>query len=414
MAIKGRDSRGRSAGIIFNPLWLALLLSLLAVTLVDLRARTNPAYLLLVLAPVILYALYASVEGRVMSRVTPPRKVLFPLPVVWLCAGVVTLITLSNLQMLLHFVALYGGWNRALGQLGATAFVNEIQQNSLSPIALFVQVNYLLPVFLVPLAGYSARWRWVLLGPALLVLLFASGLSGTRVLFLDALITVVMVLALGVRLRPRLLLIGGAALLALVGLFAVLQSVRSNGQDISDGMDVLGNYYRISLQQGANVVLADQTRQPLYWTLRSTFSVPLVSQLLGTVPVYESVFGHLPIKRRSDDFEYVKSLGADPRYNTLGIYGYSFLDAGLWGLFIVAFSYLILHLLYRAYLSGNLFGVLLFPPFYALFLDQLRTNSIYSVRMPFFVLCAMFLFVISRLLIRRTAWHPSFASIKRA
>jgi hypothetical protein len=180
-----------------------------------------------------------------------------------------------------------------------------------------------------------------------------------------------------------------------------LQAIRFGERGIIKGSEILLKYYTISLNQGANIIVGDLQREPLYWTFSSLFGLPIINNLLGFRAVYEGLFGSLPIQSREDDFNYVAALGADPGYNTLGIYAYMQLDAGLFGILLILLVFIISSYLYNLFYQGSQMGILLFPAAYILLLDQLRTAGMFSARMPYFFIAAVTIYCIGRVSVVR-------------
>ncbi|WP_146009544.1 hypothetical protein [Deinococcus planocerae] len=383
--------------LVFNPIWIIGLQTVLALILIWGKPSFTLAYVVLVSIPAIVYLVYALIWERLASRFRVSASTVFG-SLVWKASIVlIVMVSLGNIFLIGQLVELYGGLTNAIANFGRTQFIIDVQYNAPRTVGYLISLNYILPVAVVPLVLHKGiRLSLLMLALPVLLLFAASNLYGARILFLDTLVSIILTSALLSRLRVRLLmglLISGVLLI--VGV-AGLQAARY-GDNLGRGFEEMGKYYSISLSHGSTIVSQNRTGQPLYWTLRSTFGVPLLSEVFGTQAVYEGVFGHIPIKSREDDFAYAARLGVDPRYNTFSIYGYSFLDLGVWGLFVVLFSYLSLHYMYSLYISMNPWGVLLYPALYALLLDQLRTNSIFSTRVVYFIITTIILMFVHKI-----------------
>ncbi|WP_156103480.1 hypothetical protein [Deinococcus sp. YIM 77859] len=398
----GRDVK-YSAALLFNPALIIALQSILALVLIWHQASSDPGYIIFVILPLIIYLLYHTVIQRVqLSRTSfdaTPNDYFLPASY-YFCALLICFITVLNAFAILNLVVYYGGISRAVDMLGSQSIVTELQANLPRYMTYIMGANYALPVLIAPVL-----LRRVGFGSLILILVssvFATifgSLLASRIIFIDIIVSIIVITSLKYRLSIRsaviLLLF---ILLSFLGL-VYLQASRIDS-DWKKGLETLTKYYSVSILNGFNVISHNQQGQTLYWTLRSTFDIPFVSQALGTESVYEGLFGHIPIKTRRDDFSYAAKLGADPRYNTFGIYGYSFLDAGMWGMMILLASYVIVSILYRDYRRLGRIGIMLFPPMYSLVLDQLRTNSIYSSRAPFFIITAVVIYLFDKIVRR--------------
>ena len=323
------------------------------------------------------------------------------------------IIFVSNIKVLIDIVAIYGGLVNAVKYFGDTLLVTKVQQGMSSTTALLLSLNYFLPVLIVPIIIKRKTIEVLLILFFPLVMLFIlSSLCGTRIIFIDVFVSWLVVKSLTTNLNfPRFLKFFSITLVAIACL-SYLQAARKDS-NLIDGFNELGKYYSISLSNGAQIIKNGDRGQPLYWTLRSTFSVPIISQLMGTQLVYEGLYGEVPIRNRRDDFEYVKNLGIDPNYNTLGIYGYSFLDMGVWSVLLLTIYYMLLFLVYRIYLNGGLFGLLFYPVSYSLVIDQLRTNGIFSTRVSYFMAASLVIYLLNILSISYTRKRISVISQRK-
>lgn len=388
--------------VVFHPIWLVIFQTILALVFVWDSRNFTWAYAMIVLVPAVLYLLYAFVTYKI-KRLTPVK-----IEEVWekfgkaevrLSVLVIFIISLGNILLIYELIDIYGGLSESINGFGSASKLSAVQFNTPRLISYLITLNYLLPVFIVPILMKRGLLPKLLLLIIILPLSFiGSGLFGARILFLDVATSTLLIISLTKKFRTRALMVMLIAVSILLCGLATLQANRSN-LDLKGGFEQLGKYYSISLNHGATVVKHNNTQQPLYWTTRSLFGIPIISDVVGFQTVYEGVFGEIPIKDRRDDFNYAAKLGVDPTYNTFSIYGYSFIDAGMFSIVIIFISYIIMHQLYAYYISGKLFGLLLYPGFYCLLLDQLRTNSVFSSRAPFFVLAALAV-IVCRLIAR--------------
>ncbi|GAA5514074.1 hypothetical protein Dcar01_02825 [Deinococcus carri] len=386
-------------GFIFNPLILISFQSALAILLTNNGAVSEVNYLFYVLCPLLLYLIYYIVMNKVFPAARSNAST-NKFSNAQVCASyiIILLIVISDLWIIVRIIPFYGGLYEAIHKFGSTDVVTYLQRQGPLSIRQLIIINFFLPVFIIPLimSGYKLT-KYLFIFFCLIVVLMAGGLYGARTLFLEPLIVSVIIYCLGIRKSSRAIMLMVSGLAVLIAGMSFLQASRFNARGIDEGSRILLNYYSISLNQGAKVVVNDETRQPLYWTLSSTFNLPIISKLIGTKTVYEGIFGKIPINTREDDFNYVKELGGDPAYNTLGIYAYTYLDAGIWGVFILLLTFIYSDFLYRLYMRGSVMGILLFPTIYVLLLDQLRTAGLFSARAPYFLLSALCLYFLGKL-----------------
>lgn len=384
----------KSFASVFNPAWAIILQTVLAILLISGNKSFTWLYLIFISVPAIIYILYAVLWSRLSGAAHTLDSSPFNAWVWKTSVLLLLLVSVGNVLLVLQLVEFYGGLSSTVKNFGRTQFIIDVQYNAPKIVSYLIGLNYIVPVAIVPvILRKGVKTSLIILALPVLLLVVASNLYGARILFLDTFISFALTAALLYHVRLKLII--GSTFLCVLLIFSVagLQAARY-GDNITRGFEEVAKYYSVSLNHGAIIISQNRTGQPMYWTLRSTFSVPFLSDVIGTQIVYESIFGRIPIKSREDDFAYAARLGVDPRYNTFSIYGYSFLDLGLWGLLIVLFSYLFVHYVYSLYMRGMPFGILLYPSFYALLLDQLRTNSIFSTRAIYFLITTAILMAV--------------------
>ncbi|MFB0641317.1 hypothetical protein [Deinococcus radiodurans] len=315
--------------------------------------------------------------------------------------GMIIGISVCNIWLISNIVPYYGGVGGALNNMGAADIVTFLQRDGPDNIRKLIFVNFFLPVVVVPVILMKRKEKYIILALGLGITFFLASLYGARTLFLEPLLSCIIVLCTRVSLSARKI---ASMLFLAVSIFigmSYLQAIRFGERGIIKGSEILLKYYTISLNQGANIIVGDLQREPLYWTFSSLFGLPIINNLLGFRAVYEGLFGSLPIQSREDDFNYVAALGADPGYNTLGIYAYMQLDAGLFGILLILLVFIISSYLYNLFYQGSQMGILLFPAAYILLLDQLRTAGMFSARMPYFFIAAVTIYCIGRVSVVR-------------
>lgn len=388
--VKRFISRQRVFALLFNPIYLIIILSLSALLITTTAGELTTAYGLIVLGPVLLYLLYYYLSKFFKLKYSHSLNMIsFGNIVILTCQTYIYLTIFINLLMIINTINYYGGFDSAINNFGATHFVNRLQMQG-SPINTYtILINYMCPVFLIPLI--IKRWSTAnkLIIPILLIFTFISmGLYGARIIFLDLIFAILITQSFKLKINAGYLTLGFIFLVVLITMMSYLQSTRTNISP-QKGLEEIGKYYSVSTIQGARIIKNDTQGQPLYWMTKPLFGIPVFSSLTGIQGVYEGIFGKVPIKSRKDDFAYAEELGADPRYNTLSLYGYLFLDLGMMSILIIFIIYILLDYTYYLFLRQNIIGLLLFPSLYNLTSDQLRTVSIYANRTPFIITAAI-------------------------
>ncbi len=383
------------SAIIFNPVWIIVIQTLFALAIVSGSKYFSLNYVYFVLTPAVIYYLFSM--NLKYLRKPLQRQYRFSSEAYIFASSIIILVLISNLMLSYILIGLYGGLGSVISNLGSTNKIVEIQFNSPKLVSQLIALNYFMPIVVVPIVlNNSVRKAFTLLLIPLLTLLIVAILFGARILFIDVLVAILIVRSLVYGFSLKNFVKFTYFVIGILLCVVVVQSVRQKSS-LMDGIIGIEKYYSVSLEHGALVISREETAQPLYWTLRSVFSVPYLSSGLGTKTVYEGIFGKIPLVTRGDDFTYAAKLGADPNFNTFSIYGYSFLDLGYWGVIIILGSYLIIQYLYVIFLSGTTFGLLLFPSMYVLLIDQLRTNSIFSLRAAFFIIASVIISIIAYL-----------------
>jgi oligosaccharide repeat unit polymerase len=376
----------RSFARVFNPVWLIGFQTIVALIFIANSKVFTWSYVAIVVIPAILGFIYIFL-WRSVSQKTPSDQNDHLSSNIWMVSLLMLVVVcLINVFIIFDLIGMYGGIPQAIRNFGSIPAVTAIQRNAPNSLNLLLTFNYFLPVIIVPLVlHFRLRICLLILFVPFLLLFLVASMYGARILLFDSLMALVIARALLHPFKPKLLVAFASFGIAMLVGLASLQAAR-NQNNLGTGFNEIGKYYSYSLYNGAIIVAHNRVGQPLYWTLRSSFSVPLISKIIGAEAVYEGLFGKIPIKSRKDDFDYAANLGADPRYNTFSIFGYSFLDLGIWGMFIILFSYIIVYYLYRLYIGAQTLGLLLYPSMYILLFDQLRTNSIFSIRSVYFVM----------------------------
>ncbi len=383
---------------LFNPLILLTLQTLAALLLVDSNYSSDLRYILFVAVPFIIYLIFYPIINLNRGKATESGQVnIFTPAQVRFSLFLIVLITLCNIWLISGILPFYGGLIPALSSMGSSEIATILQQKGPEDLRKLIFVNYFLTVTVVPLALSNLKFKNAIIFICLLICFFFSSLYGARTLFIEPLLALVIVKSTEVSMTPRRVSVFLLALVAAIFGMSYLQAIRFGKDSVLEGLDVLKNYYTISLNQGANIIANDVQREPFYWTLSSLFRIPVITSIFGFRSVYEGLIGPLPIQDRADDFSYVASLGADPRYNTLGIYAYMQLDAGILGILLLIFVFLFSGIIYREFYKGKQIGFLLFPAVFALILDQLRTFSIFSSRMPYFIIIAIIIYLVGQI-----------------
>lgn len=382
-----------SISSLFNPLILLSIQTLLALIMVPSAHSRSLLYIFQVVAPYMLFLLYYIITAKIIHRGRRFNKPSFNYYQKIVSGSMVVLASLVNLWLIFQMLPFYGGVQGAISNAGAAEIATYLQQRGPNSIREPIIFNYLLTVSLIPIIFFRSRIRFIIIPLALLLSFVAASLYGARTLFIEPLLSIVIVKSLYLRTSFKNILTTLTLISAvLMGMF-YLQSIRSGGRGFADGAEVLYKYYSISLIQGSTVIVNDMQKEPLFWTLSSLFGIPVISKIFGFSSVYEGIFGSLPITTREDAFDYVSNLGADPNFNTLGIYAYTYLDAGSFGILLLFLIFSIGGVAYVYFRKGHQLGIILFPAIFLMMADQLRTASIFSARMPYFIIFALIIYI---------------------
>lgn len=377
---------------IYNPVFLISLQTLLIIYITSSSGLFTGFYPVLIIFPLLVLLCI----GIIFSKLLRKRNdyIEFSKITVGVCYFSIAFIGIVNIILFNKLFEFYGSYGELIRLFGDTNVVTVIQRSGRNDINILLIFNYFLPILIVPIAFTRSKLSSGFIILSLIIIFLVSGMYGARILFIDSLLAFILSRTYFTKLSFKSAIIALAiGVIGVVGLIN-LQALRSDGNNFSKGSQSLLKYYSVSVEQGARIVDRNTTKQPLYWTLRPLFGIPFITNAIGFTQVYEGLFGRLPIKDRQDDFEYVKRIGGDPQYNTLSVYGYSFLDSGVWSVVIITLSYIIIAYIFLLYKNGNMFGLLLFPSIISLTSDQLRTNGIFSSRVVFFVIIAIILILL--------------------
>jgi len=375
---------------VFNPIYIISLQSLLAAILLYSRSYFDIGYYFIVLSPMLAYlplsvSLTLLYAGKIRSDIFI-SELIYKVTII-----LILIVSAFNVLLVYNLVESYGGIESAIANAGETYYIVRIQFNPPRIVSALISFNYIMPVLVVIVAIKNKILSnlTVLLFPVIL-LLIVGVLFGARILVIDVIVSYAVAKSMKMGLNYK-----SVSTLIVSGVLAVLclsafQAYRER-ESLDYGLRIVGDYYARSVQNGSQVFESNARSSPMYWSLRPLLSVPYASDIIGVRDLYEELFGKIPISSREDDFKYAEAIGVDPNFNTFSMYGYSILDAGSMGVFIILFAYFLLQIVYFGLLSGNFLCVLLFPPLYALAIDQLRTNGIFSPRVVFFILIALIL-----------------------
>lgn len=395
-----KSDRRVSAGILFNPILLLVFQTVIALIVVSSGEMLSSAYFVITVLP-IGFAVLTSALLRVKSPklYTVKQNIYIDSALYPYIVGLIIIISLFNLSGIAFLVNYYGGIQNALSNAGSQSIVTSLQEKLPKNISYISMLNYILPVLMsAVIISRVTVFGWFSLSAAMALSFIFGSLLGSRIIFLDIIVCLALLIIRTKVLNFKTIVRIGFLVSVLLSLLVYSQVSRIDSKSTIQGANVLRSYYSESILNGARVIERESRGQTLFWTLRPIFSIPVLSKIVGTREVYEGLFGSLPIKSRRDDFTYAAALGADPRFNTFGIFGYSYLDAGVWAVFIIVLVYITLTTLYTRFMLGRIDALLLYPIFYSLTLDQLRTNGIFSLRIAFCIIFAFLILLANRLI----------------
>ncbi|MFX0548399.1 O-antigen polymerase [Hathewaya histolytica] len=226
-----------------------------------------------------------------------------------------------------------------------------------------------------------------------------SFIVGTRILFLFAILPIIFIRYMDMHMKFKRL---SYIFIVLILCFFTLvwgQSLKTQNKSFRYNSNYVMSYYTQSLNNCFYIVdTYDKGFNPYYWTIyRQLSSIPIINTY--SKDIYMNIHGILPINSREDDFKYVENLNLPRAFNTFSIWGYSYLDFGVFGVIPVFISFVITQILYFK-LDKSFIRRIIYPIFYLSLLDQIRTNGIYSYKIVFAMLTLLGILILNKIFIK--------------
>lgn len=309
----------------------------------------------------------------------------------YLLLNIINIIIIASISItILKITGMYGGitgfihnYNfsvirdiqSSLGNLGSYALVLSYI-NPLVITIIFIEINMVNSKLLKNIIK-------ILLYINLIIIFIFSMVIGARITFIYSLMTLLIVKFKDMKINlksTRYITIG---VLVLVSFVLISQSTRNRNMGESEISDIspivmITNYYDKSIKNSVYVISNEDNAANAkgYWSVKTLFNIPKIGPIISDI--YTNYIGDVIIKNRGDEFSYVSSLGLNPVYNTMGIYGYQYLDWGIFSIFTIAIQFLISYLVFFRFKLNMKESRILYPIIFISFIDLLRTNGLSS------------------------------------
>lgn len=321
--------------------------------------------------------------------------------------AIISILLIAN--CIIYIIKIYG-FQEIIRGITNLEFIQNIQKLEFKQKSLAILSSNISPIvciILMKCIKYKVKKntfasKFILITYLSLIFIFAN-IIGARVLMLYPIIGCVLTYFSDVRLNISNLFKVMLTVVLLVSVIFVGQVNKTVGdynkldkakQDITD-------YYSKSLHNGLYIIDNDYKRINLaYWTIKPLFNIPYVSSTLKLSYLYEKYISQIPIKSRQDDFNYVARLGINPKFNTLSIWGYSYLDFGFYGFIVILIQYIILQNIFFAFIRNKKYVSLIYPIIYASFIDSFRNYGIINDRVVFCLLLLMLYRILMKIKIK--------------
>lgn len=283
--------------------------------------------------------------------------------------------------VLIKYIFVFGGISGFISGVINGRGAYELQVNLDGILAIAYQFNVMLPcnIMLILTSEKRKKYKSIII-LSIILNLFYSILISARVLFITNIISIVFYIFYDKKIKTKMIV--RIVIIVFIAFQFMLwgQMRTSNVGDKKEANQILKNYFVKSLENGYtiidnNMVLSDENGP--YWTVRPLLNLPIITKFLNIDKVYEKYIGFIPVKSRMDDFKYAENIGINPQYNTLSIYGYSYIDYGNYGVLFISITYLIVWLFYCKSDKNKYFRIIFIIMIVSCF-DILRTNGIYS------------------------------------
>ncbi|MDU7147860.1 MAG: O-antigen polymerase [Clostridium sp.] len=392
---------------ITNPIYLITIIYIVSVSSIfinhEIKYLNWQRIFLYITIPYVIYVLiykFTSHKGRIKIKNDEKYNEIYISNRVYILNFIVSIICfLLILNGIIYIISLFGIQNVIKG-VTKLEFIQMIQQNNDKKISLAILASNILPitntVLIKRIVNNNKAKRTIygiVLSMCVLGVFIFSNLIGARVLFLYSIFGCFYIVFCNKKLNVRNLLKILFVVLAFMGVILFMQVNKTIDEDnkLNVAKENLVNYYAKSIDNAVYIIDNDYKRLNFgYWAIKPVLNIPIISSTFNLKEIYERYISNIPIKNREDDFFYVRNLGIDPEYNTISIYGYSYVDFGFYGFIMIVLQYLILQHSYYSYLKRDNVSIYMFPILYCSFLDSIRNYGLINDRV---ILCILIIFL---------------------
>lgn len=318
------------------------------------------------------------------------------------CEIIVNISSLINIIAILDLIFKYGGVVTFIKKIIFSDLPYLLQRNPTELIGksvMMLNISMLcLVLILLNRKLYLKRKLKLITLPLIFSTFVLAIVVSMRVLIINMLIPILIIKFSDVKFNIKNLF--KIIIIFIIGISFILgmQIVKSNVKNFREASKIVTDYYGKSIYNAYYVIDHNiYGNNPLYWTYRPMFNISGISKIFKIKDKYERKYGPVPINNRDDDFSYVANMGLDARYNTFSLIGYSFLDMGDKGYILILIAFLVFLFLYIGYKNGNIIMTAMYLCAINLMIDQLRTNSIYSIQFIYLVIIGVTIFIFDKI-----------------
>lgn len=399
-----------------NPIYLITALYLLSVIALFGSAGTNyynwQRVFMYITLPYLLYVNIYVIFNKVRRTIVNRNfTTMLGLKKIYFINSIVSIVSICIfLNSFLYLISLYGV-NTVVSGIKNLEFVQSIQRLESIHIKMAILCSNISPIVSVlminQIKNKEKKTNRLLKIQVILYLtcifIFAN-LIGARILILYPSIGCLLIYFydLKINIKNIVKVLGLVGIIALMILIGQVNKTMGENNRVDNAKKDIVSYYTQSLNNGYYIIDNDIKRVNLgYWTIKPLFNIPMVSSSLRISELYEKYISTIPIKNREDDFIYAMKLGINPKFNTMSIYGYSYLDFGFYGVLVILIQYLILHFMYYSFVKGRKYISLIYPIIYISFFDSLRNYGIINDRTIYCIIILFFYWMLSKIKIMK-------------
>ena len=288
---------------------------------------------------------------------------------------ILSLIVIYSNIMLIYRIDNYIGIASIFSTVGKIDIIQR--SNVWQGLGLFFQLASLASLLLA-IWFLTSKNKLILLiwGLGLILQFIRAILMGQRLAFLEWLLPMIATYFFIYR-KPFSLIkfsfISISSLVFIITLFAYGELIRRH-RSINDSLLLLWNYYAQSVNNAAYIVVNDnfQGVSGGFWSFSSLLSFPL-AKIAGSYEM-ASALGVKTLHERQDYFNFARSIGIDPEFNTYSIYGFTMLDFGVfYTILFTMFLGIICGYIFKLVSKGYFFALPIYIGLCMASLDMLRT-----------------------------------------